>query len=87
MLLLPLTFHMANIVLHVVTYYIGCRSCKVIAMLVYSKKCTKCDVYIALREYPIDHEECLRNYLISSSKAMEVSAAIDIIVELHEKNF
>ena len=67
------------------SYYIGCRSGKVIAMLVYSKKCTKCDVAIAMGEEPQDHEDCPRNYLTGSSKAMEASAALDLYLQLAGK--
>ena len=66
-------------------YFIGYRSRKVIEMLVYSKKCTKCDVALAMGEVLMEHEDCPRNYLTGSSKAMEVSAALEIILELDKK--
>ena len=36
-------------------------------------------------EEPMEHEDCPRNYLTGSSKAMEVSAALEIILELDKK--
>ena len=55
-------------------------------MLVYFKKCSKCDPLIALGEDPLEREYFPRNYTSGSSKAAE-AAALDLIVELHrEKN-
>ena len=34
-------------------------------------------------EEPQDHENCPRNYKTDSSKAMEATTALDLIVELH----
>ena len=67
-------------------YYIGCRSGKVVAMLVYLKKCTKCATAIAMGIDPEPHADCVRNYESGSSKAMEASAALDLILQLHNKN-
>ena len=67
------------------TYYIGCRGGKVVSMLVYSKKCTKCDIALAMGEETMEHEDCVRNYRTGSSKAMEASAAPDMINQLHAK--
>ena len=64
-------------------YYIGVRTGKVVAMVVYSKKCTTCDIAIAMGEEPMDHDDCVRNYKTGSSKAMEASAALELIVILH----
>ena len=36
-------------------------------------------------EEPMEHEDCPRNYLTGSSKAMEANSALDIILELHKK--
>ena len=60
-------------------YFIGCCSGKVVSMLVYSKKCTKCDIAVAMGEEPMDHENCVQNYRTGSSKAMEASAALGMI--------
>ena len=65
-------------------YFIGCRSGKVVRMLVYSKKCTKCDIAIAMGEEAMEHENCPRNYRTGSSKAMEASAAFDMVLQLHD---
>ena len=54
-------------------------------MIVYSKKCTKCDIAVAMGEDAMDHEDCVRNYRTGSSKAMEASAALDMINKLHLK--
>ena len=40
---------------------------------------------IALGEEPPEHEDCHRNYTSGSSKAMEATAALDLIVELHRE--
>ena len=53
-------------------------------MLVYSKKCTKCDVAVAMGESPMEHDDCPCNYRTGSSKAMKASAALDMVVELHD---
>ena len=66
-------------------YFIGCKSGRVIKMLVYSKKCTVCDVSIAMGEEPMQHDDCPRNYHTGSSKAMEASAAFEMVVELHDQ--
>ena len=63
-------------------YYIGVRSGKVVAMIVYSKKCTTCDIALAMGEEPMDHEDCVRNYKTGSSKAMEATAALELIITL-----
>lgn len=55
-------------------------------MLVYSKKCTKCDVAIAMGKEPQDHEDCPRNYLTGSSKAIEASAALDLYLQVAAKS-
>ena len=34
-------------------------------------------------EDPQEHDDCSRNYRTGSSKAMEVTAALDLILELH----
>ena len=63
-------------------YLIGCRTEKVIGMLVYSKKCNTCN---NIRKYnlPDDEEhDCPYNYRSGSSKAMEASAALDMVVSL-----
>ena len=65
-------------------YYIGVRGGKVICHIVYSKKCSVCDVSIAMGEEPQQHDDCPRNYRTGSSKAMEATAALDLILELHE---
>ena len=36
-------------------------------------------------EEPMEHEDCPRNYLTGSSKAMEASAALEIVSDLHKK--
>ena len=66
-------------------YYIGVRSGKVIEMIVYSKKCTTCDIAIAMGEEPMEHDDCVRNYRTGSSKAMEASAALQLILNLHSR--
>lgn len=66
-------------------YYIGARSGKVVAMIMYSKKCTTCDIAIAMGEEPMDHDDCVRNYKTGSSKGMEASAALELIINLHER--
>ena len=63
-------------------YYIGVRSGKVVAMIVYSKKCTTCDIALAMGEEPMDHDDCVRNYKTGSSKAMEATAALELIINL-----
>ena len=65
-------------------YYIGVRGGKVIRHIVYSKKCSVCDVSVAMGEEPQQHDDCPRNYRTGSSKAMEATAALDLILELHE---
>ena len=65
------------------SYFIGVRGGKVVQFLVYSKKCSICDVAIALGEEPQDHEDCPRNYRTGSSKAMEASAALDLVKQFH----
>ena len=67
-------------------YYIGCRGGKVVSMLVYSKKCTKCNIALAMGEETMEHKDCVRNYRTGSSKAMEASAALDMINQLHTKS-
>ena len=54
-------------------------------MLVYSKKCTVCDVSIAMGETPMQHDDCPRNYQTGSNKAMEASAAFEMVNELHDQ--
>ena len=54
-------------------------------MLVYSKNYTKCDVAVAMSEEPMEHEYCPQNYLTGSSKAMEASAPLEIVLDLHKK--
>ena len=66
-------------------YYIGVRAGNVVAMVVYSKKCTICDIAIAMGEEPMEHEDCVRNYRTGSSKAMEATAALELILMLHGK--
>ena len=66
-------------------YFIGCRTGQVIDYLVYSKKCSKCDAAVAMGEEPMAHENCPRNYLTGSSKAMEASAALQLLVALHDR--
>ena len=66
-------------------YYIGGRSGKVIAMLVYYKKNTKCDLCISMGEVPIVEKYCPYN-LTGSSKTMDASAALDLIMGLHEND-
>ena len=66
-------------------YYIGVRCQKVVCMVVYSKKCTVCDIAIAMGEEPMEHEDCVRNYRTGSSKAMEATAALELILDLHSK--
>ena len=66
-------------------YYIGVRCGKVVGMVVYSKKCTVCDIAIAMGEEPMEHDNCVRNYRTGSSKAMEASAALQLILDLHSK--
>ena len=51
-------------------------------MIVYSKKCTTCDIALAMGEEPMDHEDCVRNYTTGSSKAMEATAALELIIAL-----
>jgi hypothetical protein len=65
-------------------YYIGVRGRKVVRQIVYSKKCSICDVAVAMGEEPQDHEDCPRNYQTGSSKAMEATAALDLVLELHK---
>lgn len=50
----------------------------------YSKKCSVCDISIVMGEEPRQHKDCPRNYWTGSSKAMEVTAALYLILELHE---
>ena len=64
-------------------YFIGCRSGKVVRYIVYSKKCTKCDIAVAMGNEPMEHEDCPRNYKTGSSKAMEATAAYELILDLH----
>ena len=61
-------------------YFIGYRGGKVIWYVMYSKKCTKCDVVISMGEEPMEHDDCPRNYTTGSSKAMEASAALEIML-------
>ena len=56
-----------------------------VAMIVYSKKCTKCDIAIKMGEEPMDRGDCVRNYKTGSSKAMEASTALELIINLHER--
>ena len=65
-------------------YFIECRGGQVIDYLVYLKKCSKCDAAVAIGEEPMAHENCPRNFLTGSSKAMEASAAHQLLVELHD---
>ena len=39
---------------------------------------------ISLGEEPMDHDNCPRNYLTGSSKAMEASAALELLLQLHD---
>ena len=48
------------------------------------KKCTKCDVAVAMGESPMEHDDCPCNYRTGSSKAMKASAALDMVVKLHD---
>ena len=64
-------------------YFIGVCCGKVVQMLVYSKTCTKCDIDLVMSEAPMDHDDCPCNYKNGSSKVMEASAALDMILELH----
>ena len=64
------------------TYYIGVWSGKVVTMIVYSKKYTTCDIALAMGEEPMDHEDCVRNYKTGSSKTMEATAALELIITL-----
>ena len=34
-------------------------------------------------EEPMEHDDCARNYLTGLSKAMEASAALDMVIALH----
>ena len=64
-------------------YYIGCQGGKVVWLLVYSKTYNNCNVVISMEEEPMDYDNCPRNYEIRSSKAMEASAVLDLILRLH----
>ena len=52
-------------------------------MIVYSNKCGTFDIAIAMGEEPMEHKECVRNYRTGSSKAMEATAALKLILSLH----
>ena len=58
-------------------YFIKYRSEKLVQTLVYSKKCVRCDVAVKMGKKPMGHEDCPRNYLTGSNKAMEAS---DVLV-------
>ena len=62
-------------------YLIGCRTGKVVGMLVYSKKCAKCDT-ITKYGLPEEEHDCPYNYRSGSSKAMEASAALELVIAL-----
>ena len=64
-------------------YFIGVHCSKVVRMLVYYKKWTRYDVALAMGETPIDHEDYPRKYKTGSSKAMEDSATLNMILELY----
>ena len=49
-----------------------------VTLTVYSKKCSVCDVAIAMGKEAQEHEDCPRNYLTGSSKVMEATAALDL---------
>ena len=52
-------------------------------MLVYSKKCTRCDIAVAMGKEPMKHEYCPHNYLTESSKAMKSSDVLDLTKDLN----
>ena len=54
-------------------------------MIVYSKKCTTCDIAIAMGEEPMENDDCVRNYRTVSIKAMDASAVLQLILDLHSK--
>ena len=66
-------------------YYIDVWSGKVVEMIVYSKKFTTCDIDIAMGEEPVDHDDCVQNYKTGLSKVMEASAALELVINLHER--
>ena len=43
-------------------YYIGARCGEVVDMVVYSKKCTVCNIAIVIGEEPMNHDNCIHNY-------------------------
>ena len=62
------------------TYYIGVRSGKVVATIVYSKKRTTCDITSIMGEEPMVCDDCVHNYKTGSSKAMEAMTALELII-------
>ena len=64
-------------------YYIGVRCGKVLRYHVYSKKCHRCKILMDLGEDGVDHDDCPCNYLTGSSKAMEASAALELLLQLY----
>ena len=56
---------------------------KVMVMIIYSKKCSACDISIVMGEEPQECDDCPRNYKVGLSKVMEETAALDLVVELY----
>jgi len=54
-------------------------------MVVYSKKCTVCNIVIAMSDEPIDDDVYIHNYRTGSSKAIKASAALRLILDLHSR--
>ncbi len=51
-------------------------------MIVYLKKCTICDIDVAMGGEPMEHKDYIHNYRTCLSKAIEASAALKLIIAL-----
>ena len=58
---------------------------KVVAMIVYSNKCTICDIATIMREEPMEHNYRVHNYMTGSSKAIGASVVLELILSLYSQ--
>ena len=60
---------------------IGCRTKKVIGIIVYAMKCSKCH-FASKKCVPAEEHDCPLNY-VGSSKGMEATAALEMVIDIY----